>query len=124
MPAHFSYFRTIGEIIEEDLKEPGIALGLKESQISQCVAHSTNSLLWGMDYLENNIDKHPNYRIKVKQHQFDTIFLFVQRRLSIYDNLEIAKRLIKVFNLVKHAKICHENTKRSSQTFFSGSTTV
>ena len=68
----------MGEIIEEDLKEPGIALGLKERQISQCVAHSTNSLLWGIAYLENNIDKHPNYRIKVKQHQFDTISLFVQ----------------------------------------------
>ena len=78
MPVYFWYFRTIGEIIQEDLKDPGIALGLKESQISQCVAHSTNSLLWGMDYLENNIDKHPNYRIKVKQRQFDSIFLLVQ----------------------------------------------
>lgn len=55
--------------MEEDLKDPGIALGLKEGQISQCVPHSTNSLHWGMDYLENNIDKHPNYRIKVKRHQ-------------------------------------------------------
>ena len=66
MQVYIWYYRTIGEIIEEDLKDPGIALALKESQISQCVAHSTNSLLWGMDYLENNIDKHPNYRIKVK----------------------------------------------------------
>ena len=97
MPAHFSYFRTIGEIIEEDLKDPGIALGLKESQLSQCVSHSTNSLLWGMDYLEKNIDKHPNYRIKVKQHQFDSIFLFFQRKLIVYDNLKMTKWVIKVF---------------------------
>ena len=58
--------RTIGEIIEEDIGDSGIVLGLKENQLSECVFHSANSMEWGMKYLENNISKNSNYKIKVR----------------------------------------------------------
>ena len=61
----FENQRTIGEIIEEDIGDKGVGLGLKENQLSQCALHSANSLKWGMDFLENNLNKHPNYKIKV-----------------------------------------------------------
>ena len=57
--------RTIGEIIHEDIGDDGIALGLTENQLSRCVSHSSNSLEWGINYLEKNISKHPNNIIKV-----------------------------------------------------------
>ena len=57
--------RTIGEIMEQDIGEKGVALGLNDEQIKQCTKHSADSYEWGMKYLENNIDKNPNYKIKV-----------------------------------------------------------
>ena len=57
--------RTIGEIIEEDIGEKGIALGLNDEQIRQCINHNADSYEWAMKHLEDNLDQNPNYRIKV-----------------------------------------------------------
>ena len=57
--------RTIGEIIDEDIRVKGIALGLNDNQLSQCGKLSAPSLEWGINYMENNIDKHAEYRTKV-----------------------------------------------------------
>ena len=51
--------------MEQDIGEKGVALGLNDEQIKQCTKHSADSYEWGMKYLENNIDKNPNYKIKV-----------------------------------------------------------
>ena len=59
--------RTIGEIMEQDIGEKGVALGLNDEQITQCTKHSADSYEWGMKYLENNIDKNQNYKIKVNR---------------------------------------------------------
>ena len=57
----------MGEIIEEDIGDEGVALGLNEHQLSLCASHSANSFKWGMTFLEDNLEEHSNYKIKVNE---------------------------------------------------------
>ncbi len=75
-------WRTIGEIIEQDIGGDGIYLGLKEDQIPRCVSHSANSYKWGMEFLEKNVNDHPNYLIRVSMRQGVSRLV-----LNVYTNL-------------------------------------
>ena len=57
----------MGEIIQEDIGEKDVALGLNDEQIARCTKHYADSYEWGMKYLENRLDEHPNFKIKVNK---------------------------------------------------------
>ena len=65
-------FRTIGEIVEEDIAIDGIHLGLNKSLLEKCTLHSARSKRWVMtqsampSFLKSRVSDKPMNFVKVK----------------------------------------------------------
>ena len=64
-------FRTIGEIVDEDVGVDGVHLGLNKSQIEKCTLHSARSKRWVMtqsampSFMKSRVNDRPTHFIKV-----------------------------------------------------------
>ena len=67
---HFK-FRTIGEIVEEDIGIDGVHLGLNKSLLEKCTLHSARSKRWVMtqsampSFLKSRVSDRPMNFVKV-----------------------------------------------------------
>jgi hypothetical protein len=64
-------FRTIGEIVEEDIGIEGVHLGLNKSLLENCTSHSSRSKRWVMtqsalpSFMKSRVNDKPLHFVKV-----------------------------------------------------------